>query len=207
MQAINAFARRLPTGIVWAAGLVPLVWLIWSAVTAGLGADPVKAIEHALGLWGLQFLIASLCISPLRRLGLNLIKFRRALGVTAFLYIGLHFLTWLWLDMDLRWSEIWADLAKRPYIILGMVGLLAMIPLAVTSTDAAIRRMGGAKWRKLHRLTYVAAVAGALHFVILVKGWPPEPLLYLAAVGSLLLMRGIGTGRGGATGKAGRQSA
>ncbi|MEF3046091.1 protein-methionine-sulfoxide reductase heme-binding subunit MsrQ [Pseudotabrizicola sp. L79] len=207
MQAINAFARRLPTGIVWAAGLVPLVWLIWSAVTARLGADPVKAIEHALGLWGLQFLIASLCISPLRRLGLNLIKFRRALGVTAFLYIALHFLTWLWLDMDLRWSETWADLAKRPYIILGMIGLLAMIPLAVTSTDSAIRRMGGAKWRKLHRLTYVAAVAGALHFVILVKGWPPEPLLYLAAVGSLLLMRAIGTGRRGATGKTGRQSA
>ena len=207
MQVINAFARRLPTGFVWAAGLLPLVWLIWAAATARLGADPVKAIEHALGLWGLQFLIASLCISPLRRLGLNLIKFRRALGVTAFLYIALHFLTWLWLDMDLRWSEIWADLAKRPYIILGMVGLLAMIPLAVTSTDAAIRRMGGAKWRKLHRLTYVAAVAGALHFVILVKGWPPEPLLYLAAVGSLLLMRAIGTGRRGATGKTGRQSA
>ena len=186
---INSFARRVPTGVVWAASGLPFVWLVWAAATNQLGADPVKAIELQLGLWGLQFLLASLCITPLRRLGLNLIRFRRALGVMAFFYIAMHFLAWVVLDMGLRWDEILRDLYKRPYIILGMIGLLAMIPLAVTSTNAAIRRLGPARWRRLHQLAYVAAVAGAAHFVILVKGWPPEPLLYAAAVGALLLLR------------------
>lgn len=186
---INSFARRVPTGVVWAASGLPFVWLVWAAATNQLGADPVKAIELQLGLWGLQFLLASLCITPLRRLGLNLIRFRRALGVMAFFYIAMHFLAWVVLDMGLRWDEILRDLYKRPYIILGMIGLLAMIPLAVTSNNAAIRRLGPARWRRLHQLAYVAAVAGAAHFVILVKGWPPEPLLYAAAVGALLLLR------------------
>ena len=189
MEMINSFARRVPTGVVWVASALPFVWLVWAAATNQLGADPVKAIELQLGLWGLQFLLASLCITPLRRLGLNLIRFRRALGVMAFFYIAMHFLAWVVLDMGLRWDEILRDLYKRPYIILGMVGLLAMIPLAVTSTNAAIRRLGPARWRRLHQLAYVAAVAGAAHFVILVKGWPTEPLLYAAAVGALLLLR------------------
>ncbi|MDR7127085.1 protein-methionine-sulfoxide reductase heme-binding subunit MsrQ [Pseudotabrizicola sp. 4114] len=186
---INALARRVPTGVVWAGATIPLVWLVWAAATNQLGADPVKAIELKLGLWGLQFLLASLCISPLRRLGLNLLRFRRALGVMAFFYIALHFLAWVVLDMGLRWDEILRDLYKRPYIILGMVGLLAMLPLAVTSTNAAIRRLGAARWRRLHRLAYVAAGAGAAHFVILVKGWPAEPLLYAGAVAAVLLLR------------------
>lgn len=189
MDRLNTLARRLPTGVVWAAAFLPFVWLVWAAATNQLGADPVKAIELQLGLWGLQFLIASLCITPLRKAGLNLLRFRRALGVMAFFYIAMHFLAWVVLDMGLRWDEILRDLYKRPYIILGMVGLLAMIPLAVTSTNAAIRRLGAARWRRLHRLAYVAAVAGALHFVILVKGWPTEPLLYAAAVAAVLLLR------------------
>lgn len=189
MDRLNTLARRLPTGVVWAAAFLPFVWLVWAAATNQLGADPVKAIELQLGLWGLQFLIASLCITPLRKAGLNLLRFRRALGVMAFFYIAMHFLAWVVLDMGLRWDEILRDLYKRPYVILGMVGLLAMIPLAVTSTNAAIRRLGAARWRRLHRLAYVAAVAGALHFVILVKGWPTEPLLYAAAVAAVLLLR------------------
>lgn len=189
MDQINALTRKVPTAVVWVGAFVPFVWLIWAAATNQLGADPVKAIELSLGLWGLQFLIASLCITPLRKIGLNLIRFRRALGVMAFFYIAMHFLAWVVLDMGLRWDEILRDLYKRPYIIVGMIGLLAMIPLAVTSTNAAIRRMGPLQWRRLHRLAYVAAVAGALHFVILVKGWPPEPLLYAGAVGGLLLLR------------------
>ncbi|MDO8883990.1 MAG: protein-methionine-sulfoxide reductase heme-binding subunit MsrQ [Pseudotabrizicola sp.] len=189
MDKINALARRVPTAVVWGAALIPFFWLVWAAATNRLGPDPVKAIELSLGLWGLQFLLASLCITPLRKIGLNLLRFRRALGVMAFFYIGMHFLAWVVLDMGLRWDEILRDLYKRPYVILGMVGLLAMIPLAVTSTNWAIRRLGAGRWRRLHRLAYVAALAGALHFVILVKGWPTEPLLYAAAVVGLLLLR------------------
>lgn len=189
MDPINAFVRRVPTGVVWVGGLVPLAWLVWAAATNALGPDPVKGIELRLGLWGFQFLIASLCITPLRRIGLNLIRFRRALGVLAFIYIALHFSAWVVLDMGLRWSEITADLIKRPYIILGMIGLLCLLPLAVTSTNAAIRKLGPLRWRRLHRLAYVAGIAGALHFVILVKGWQTESLLYAGAVGALLVFR------------------
>lgn len=189
MDRLNTLLRRLPTWPVWLAGVLPLVWLIWAAIAGGLGVDPVKEIEKSLGLWALQFLLASLCVTPLRWAGLNLIRFRRALGVTAFLYAALHFVAWLGLDMALRWEEIGRDLVKRPYIIVGMVGLVTMIPLALTSTDSAIRRLGGAKWRKLHRLAYVAGLAGALHFTILVKSWPLEPLIYLGAVTAVLLAR------------------
>lgn len=200
MNRLNTHIRKLPTAVVWVGGLLPLLWLIAAAVSNSLGPDPVKQIEHSLGLWGLQFLIAALCISPLRRAGVNLIRFRRALGVWSALYIWLHFLTWVVLDMGLRWDEVLRDLYKRPYIILGIVGLLCLIPLAATSTNAAIRRMGPHSWQRLHRLTYVAAVVGALHFVILVKGWQVEPLIYGSVVGLLLalrlLWRGPSTGRG-----------
>ena len=189
MDRINATMRRIPTGVIWAASAAPFIWLVWAAATNRLGADPVKAIELHLGLWGLQFLLASLSISPLRRIGLNLLRFRRALGVMAFFYIASHFSAWVVLDMGLRWDEILRDLYKRPYIILGMVGLLAMIPLALTSTNAAMRRLGSVRWRRLHQLAYVVAAAGAAHFMILVKGWPPEPLLYAAAVTALLILR------------------
>ncbi len=189
MDRLNALMRRLPTGAVWVGGLVPFAWLVWAAFGNRLGPDPVKAIEHQLGLWSLQFLIASLCISPLRRLGLNLLRFRRALGMMAFFYAALHFMAWVVLDMGLRWAEILGDLYKRPYIILGMIGLCAMIPLALTSTDAAIRRLGALRWRRLHRLAYLAAAAAAVHFVILVKGWPAEPLLYAGGIFLLLLWR------------------
>ncbi len=189
MDRLNGVLRRVPTAVVWIGGLIPLTWLVWAAVGNTLGPDPVKAIETSLGLWGLQFLIASLCVTPLRKVGLNLIRFRRALGVTAFIYVSLHFLTWIVLDMGLRWVEITADLYKRPYVILGMVGLLCLFPLAVTSTNGMIRRIGPLAWRRLHRLAYVAAAAGALHFVVLVKGWQVEPLLYAAAVVLLLLVR------------------
>lgn len=109
--------------------------------------------------------------------------------MTAFVYAALHFLVWVVLDMGLRWGEVGRDLIRRPYIILGMIGLLAMVPLALTSTDSAIRRLGALRWRRLHRLAYVAGLAGGLHFAILVKSWPLEPLVYLGAVASVLVAR------------------
>jgi sulfoxide reductase heme-binding subunit YedZ len=189
IEAVNHAARRLPTWPVYLLGMVPVLWLVWLALNNDLGPNPAEALERQLGEYGLKFLIATLCVTPLRWAGVNLVKFRRALGLLAFGYVLLHLATWVGLDKALRWSEILADLWKRPYIIIGMAGFLAMIPLAVTSTNAAIRRMGPGAWRRLHRLTYLAALAGALHFVMLKKTWATEPLIYLAIILVLLLAR------------------
>lgn len=186
MDRLNGLARRVPTWVVYGLGLVPLAWLVAGAVQNSLGVDPVKAIEHRLGELGLQFLLASLAVTPLRRLELNLLRFRRALGLLAFLYIALHLLAWVWLDMGLRWSEVVADLWKRPYVILGMLGFLALLPLALTSSNAAIRWLGAAGWRRLHRLAYVALIAGILHLVLLSKVWDTDVLAY-AGLAILLL--------------------
>lgn len=189
MDRLNVFARKVPTWAVYGLGLVPLALLIWGAISDDLGVDPVKVIEHRLGEVGLQFLLASLAITPLRRLGLNLIRFRRVLGLLAFGYVTLHLTAWVALDMGLRWSEMAADLWKRPYVILGMVGFAAMLPLALTSSNAAIRRMGPVAWGRLHRLAYVALAAGVLHLVLLSKVWTTEILAYSAVALLLLALR------------------
>jgi methionine sulfoxide reductase heme-binding subunit len=189
MDRANQLLRRIPENAVYLAGLLPFLWIVWLTFTNGLGPDPVKAIELRLGELGLQFLVAGLVVTPLRWAGLNLIRFRRAIGLLAFFYVAMHLLAWVVLDMGLRWDEMAADLVKRWYIIIGMVGFATMVPLALTSNNSAIRRLGAASWARLHRLTYVAALAGALHYVVLVKAWPVEPLLYLGAVCLLLLAR------------------
>lgn len=189
MDWLNRQARRVPTWVVYGLGLVPLGFLVWGAVFGGIGPDPVKAIERELGERGLQFLLASLAITPLRRVGVNLIRFRRALGLLSFLYIALHLTAWVWLDMGLRWGEMAADLTKRPFVILGMLGFLAMAPLAATSSNAAIRRMGAAAWSRLHRLAYVAILAGVIHLALLSKVWTTEILVYLTLGLGLLALR------------------
>ena len=189
MDPINAFARRVPTWVVWLLGLVPLALMVWGAVAGTLGVDPVKAIERGLGERGLQFLLASLAITPLRRFGLNLLRFRRALGLLSFVYVALHLTAWIWLDMGLRFDEMIADLYKRPYVILGMVGFLTLVPLAVTSSNAAIRRLGAASWARLHRLAYAAVLAAILHLVLLSKVWGAEVLVYLVLTALLLGFR------------------
>ena len=198
MDWLNAQARRVPTWVVYGLGLVPLAMLVWGAVVGGLGPDPVKAIERSLGERGLQFLLASLAITPLRRAGLNLLRFRRALGLLSFIYVALHLVAWVWLDMGLRWGEMAADLTKRPFVILGMIGFLVMIPLAATSWNGAIRRMGAAAWRRLHKLAYVAILAGAAHLALLSKVWTTEVLVYLGLALGLLALRmapKVGMGR------------
>jgi len=165
-------------------------WLFYQGVTGGLGVDPVKAMEHQMGIWGLQLLIASIVITPLRKhLGLNLLKFRRAIGLLAFFFILGHFMIWLGLDIQFRWGEIWKDILKRPAITIGMVGLVIMLPLALTSWNGAIRRMGAAAWGKLHKLAYLAVLAGGVHYVMVVKTWQTEPFLYLAGIVALLALR------------------
>ncbi len=189
MDSLNRLFRRIPTWAVYLAGILPFLWIVWLTLTNGLGADPVKAIELRLGELGLQFLIGGLAITPLRWAGLNLLKFRRAIGLIAFFYVAMHLSAWVILDMGLRWQEMANDLVKRWYIIIGMLGFAAMLPLALTSNNASIRRLGSRTWNRLHKLTYFAVLAGAVHYVVLVKAWPAEPLLYLAAATVLLAAR------------------
>ena len=174
---------------IYIVGMIPAVWYFYAGINGQLGADPLNVLERALGLWALRFLVASLAITPLRRLGgPNLIRYRRAIGLLAFYYAALHLTTYLVLDQGLDWAAIWADIVKRPYITVGMLAFTLLVPLAVTSNGPSIRRLG-ARWNRLHRLVYVAAVAGAFHFIMLVKVWPLEPLIYLTLVAGLLLFR------------------
>jgi len=188
-QAINRAARAVPTWPVYALGLLPGLWFWWLGLTGGLGAEPIKALEQELGKLALQFLIACLAVTPLRRFaGVNLLRFRRALGLVSFFYVLQHLSVWLLLDIGDP-ARIWADIVKRPYITIGMAGFAMLLPLALTSTDGAVRRMGGAAWRRLHRLSYPALIAGAAHYLILVKGWPAEPIVYAAIVAGVLGLR------------------
>lgn len=181
--------------------LTPLPALLFVAAMIGdlfygtryLGTDPVKAGEHALGEWTLRVLFASLAITPLRRItGWNwLAKHRRTLGLYAFAYVSLHLLTWTLLDVQLfiseyvGWADVQKDLLKRPYITIGMLAFLLMIPLAITSTKAMIARLGK-RWRVLHRLVYLIAILGVVHFFMAVKKDIREPLMYAAVLGILL---------------------
>jgi methionine sulfoxide reductase heme-binding subunit len=195
IDSLNRFARRVPNWALYLLGAVPFLWLVWQTVTGGAGPDPVKFIERHAGLWGLQFLVATLTISPLRRVGLNLIKMRRALGLLSFFYILLHFSTWLGLDMGLDGGQIVQALWKRPYILIGFVAFVAMIPLALTSNNRAIRRIGPKAWSSLHKLTYPIALAGVIHYLLLVKVLTAKPMIYAGLVVALLALRVVYTSR------------
>lgn len=188
VDQVNGFVRKVPTWPVYILCVLPVPWLLYLAQTGGLGVEPIKALEHELGEIALQLLIVGLTITPLRRYaGLNLIKFRRCIGLMAFLYVSLHLLVWLVLDIGIL-SQIWADIIKRPYITIGMAGFLCLVPLAVTSNSYSIRKLGP-KWRTLHKLTYLAVILGGVHFIWLVKGFQVEPLLYMAVILGLLALR------------------
>ena len=188
IQTLNTRLRRVPAYPIYVAGLVWVVWLFYLGMTGGLGPEPINALERRLGLTALQLVIAGLTITPLRRLvGLNLMKYRRALGVTAFFVVLVHLLVWLLLDIQ-QLDRIWADILKRPYITIGMVGFVGMLPLAITSNNLAVRKLGPV-WRRLHKLTYAVAILGGLHFVMLSKGFQIEPLAYLTIISVLLTFR------------------
>ncbi|MGE0451955.1 MAG: sulfite oxidase heme-binding subunit YedZ [Vicinamibacteria bacterium] len=159
--------------------------------TRFLGSNPVKEAEHFLGEWTLRLLLATLCVTPLRQLlGWHwLARHRRTLGLLAFGYATLHWLVYALLDVQLDWAALLEDLTKRPYIMIGMGGLLLLLPLAVTSTQAMIRRLGGRRWSLLHRLVYPAAVLGVVHFWMAVKADIRSPLLFAAGFGLLFAWR------------------
>jgi sulfoxide reductase heme-binding subunit YedZ len=159
--------------------------------THALGANPIDALTDTTGIWTLRFVLATLAITPLRRLtGWNvLIRFRRMLGLFAFFYATLHFATWLVIDQFFAWDLILADLAKRPFITAGFAGFVLMVPLAVTSTAGWIRRLGGRWWNRLHRLIYATGVAGVVHFLWLVKVVEVEQIVYAVILAILLGLR------------------
>ena len=189
LDQINRALRRVPTWTVYLLGTLPLLWIIFETLTGAIGVDPVKGIEWALGLWAIRLLIATLCITPLRWLGLNLVRFRRQIGLVAFAYVVLHFTAWLTIDMGLRWSQIIPDLYKRWYILIGMAALLCLIPLAITSNNASIRQLGALNWNRLHKLAYLATALGAVHFLMIGKVYTVQVLVYASIVAVLLLAR------------------
>ena len=170
---------------------IPLGGLVWRGFNHGLGANPVEFIQLTTGRWTLRFLVFTLCITPFRKLLKlpDLIRFRRMLGLFAFTSLCIHFLTYLVLDQLFDLAAIWKDIAKRPFITVGFLGFLLLLPLAITSTAGWIRRLGGKRWQTLHRAIYFAAVAGVIHYYWKVKSDVRMPLFYGALVGILLLWR------------------
>lgn len=198
-ERVNAVLRPIPNWSIYLVGSLPGIYIIVGVILAyqgtdifngDLGIDPVKTIEHWLGELALQFFIATMLISVLRdHFRLKLIKWRRPLGLLAFLYGVLHLLVWIGLDMQFAWAQMWSDILKRPYITIGMVGLLLMIPLAATSNNKAIKRLGPLLWQRIHKLSYPAILLGAVHYVMVQKVWEPESLIYLSVVLGLLALR------------------
>lgn len=184
---------RVLKPLVFAACLGPFLLLIANGFGLGgsLGANPIDKITDVTGTWTLRFVLITLAATPLRRLtGWNtVIRFRRMLGLFAFFYGSLHFLTWAALDQGLALQFIGADIAKRPYITVGFLGFVLMIPLAITSTAGWIRRLGGKRWQLLHRAIYVTAVCGVIHYLWLVKSDTARPLTYGAILAVLLGIR------------------
>jgi len=188
--AQDRLVRFVLKPLVLLACLLPFARLAAGAAGVGgvsLGANPVEEVLHSLGKWGLNFLLITLCITPLRQLTgwVHWMRFRRMLGLTAFFYIAGHFLFYLLVDQGLSLTVVLEDIAKRPYITLGMAGLLLLLPLALTSTRASMRRLGR-RWQTLHRLVYPAAFLGCVHFYWQVKADVREPLIYFAVLAVLL---------------------
>jgi sulfoxide reductase heme-binding subunit YedZ len=177
--------------VVFIAALGPAAYLTYGVFADTLGANPIDTVTEETGTWTLRFLVLTLLVTPLRRLtGWNaLIRYRRMLGLFAFFYGTLHFLTYIWLDQFFELGEIVKDIVKRPFITIGFAAFVLMVPLALTSTAGWIRRLGGRKWNLLHRLIYLSAICGVVHYWWLVKADISRPLRYAAIVGLLLAVR------------------
>ena len=189
--------------LVFALSSWPVLFLAWRTYRGELTANPVEFYQHQTGDWTLRFLVFTLSITPLRKISQlpELIRFRRMLGLFAFTYACLHFLTYLGPDQSFAPSGMLRDVAKRPFITVGFAAFVLLIPLALTSTAGWIRRLGGKRWQMLHRAIYLAAALGVIHYYWLVKSDIRQPLLYGALVGLLLLYRVIGWLRTGRTAK------
>lgn len=185
------FLSRWTKVFLFLACSIPAAYLGWCAYRQDLGANPVEYITHFTGDWTIRFIAITLAVTPLRALlrQPQLIRFRRMFGLFAFFYSTLHFTTWICLDKWFDWNEMVKDVAKRPFITLGFLGFLMMIPLAVTSTAGWVRRLGYDRWQLLHRLIYLTATAGVIHYVWLVKSDERLPAMYGAIIAALFLFR------------------
>ena len=175
---------------IWLCCITPLVWLLWGLFTDQLGANPLEVVIRHLGEWGLQLLLLTLCMTPLRDLTNEAwpIQLRRLIGLWSFAYLCLHFMTYLWVDQFFDWTEIGKDIIKRPFITVGMLAVIGLFPLAITSTRAMQRRLGR-NWKRLHRLIYLIVPLGTLHFYWLVKADTLRPLIFALCVLLLLAYR------------------
>ena len=204
-QTINGALRRVPAWPIYILALFPGIWDFYLGFTGGLGPEPIKSLEQELGRFTLQMFIAVLAITPFRNYTkINLIKYRRSLGIMIFVYVAIHLSVWLFLDVQ-DFGAVWKDIVKRPYVTFGMISFVALIPLVLTSNNLSLRKLGPVVWRRLHLLTYPAIFLGGVHFVWLRKGWQVEPLTYLLIIVLLLLTRVKWRGflPGGLTRKAG----
>ena len=189
IRTVN-WRRWVVKPLVFIACLIPFGMLAGGVIDGDLGANPLERVTDVTGQWGLRLLLLTLAMTPLRRLTgwRGWLAFRRMLGLFAFFYITLHFLTWIWLDQELQWANIVADIAKRPFVTVGFLAWLLLVPLALTSTRGMMRRLGR-NWQRLHRTIYAVAVLAVLHFTWLVKADLYEPLIYAALLAFLMLVR------------------
>src|SRR4029078_582708 len=171
--------------------LIPLGHLFWQGFRNHLGANPVEYITHSTGWWALTFILITLSVHQLRRLASMpwLLRFRRLLGLFAFFYASLHFVTYLWLDQFFDWRDIVKDIGKRPFILLGFSAFVLLIPLAITSTNAMVKRLGAKRWQALHRSIYVLSAVAVAHFWWLVKKDITEPFMFAVVLALLLIVR------------------
>lgn len=190
MMTKASLVRRVLKPLVLVGGLVPFGLLLWGAWRGDLGANPLETVTHTTGDWALRFLLLTLAMTPLRRLLGQAwpLQLRRMLGLFAFFYASLHLLVWLVLDQEMAWRNILADIAERPFVTVGFLAWLLLVPLALTSTRGAMRRLGR-NWSRLHRLVYPIGILGVLHFLWLVKADLFEPLVYGVILALLLAFR------------------
>ncbi len=188
-QKINAILRRVPAWPIYILMILPVLWYFYQGATGALGPEPISELQHRLGKLALQIFIVVLAITPLRTYTkISLIKYRRALGLAVFFLVSVHLSVWLILDVgDL--GRIWKDIIKRPYITIGMTAFALIIPLAITSNNLSIRKLGPQAWKRLHQLAYLAVILGATHNVMVQKVWELQPLIYLGLIVALLVTR------------------
>ncbi|MBC7952005.1 MAG: sulfoxide reductase heme-binding subunit YedZ [Rhodospirillaceae bacterium] len=174
--------------VVFVICLLPLAWLVWRGLFGYLGVNPIETVNRYLGDWALRFVLIALAVTPLRKITgwAQLARLRRMLGLFAFFYVCLHLSSYLGLDLFFDWQALAKDIVKRRYITLGMAAFVLLVPLAVTSTDAMIRRLGGRRWRMLHKLAYAVGILGVVHYWMMVKADIRQPMLYAAVLAVLL---------------------